>query len=208
MKLLKILIGVFVLLCIGINPISACIIINEAMIDPTRVYDTYGEWLELYNTGDSDIDINGWIIKDADLDYHQIDNGGSLVISAKGYLVLGRNGDPSQNGGYIPDYVYDSFQLANTEDEILLLTSGESGVSEIDYNDSSWPIYPGRSMAYSGSGDINNPANWFATPEESVYVYGDGDYGTPGAANVIPEPATIILLTNGLLSYFFLRKNK
>lgn len=197
----KVVMLICILLILNIFPkvnAEAGVIINEAMIDPNAVSDTYGEWVELYNDSNEAVDINGWIIKDLDSNYHVIDNGAPLSISPKGYLVLGRNADPALNGGYTPDYVYDSFVLANTVDEMVLEGAGLEGVMRVTY-DASWPIEAGRSMAYSGTGDINNPANWFATPEEETYNYGTGDYGTPGTANHMPEPATMMLLGSGLV---------
>ena len=44
-----------------------------------------------FNAEDFDVDINGWVMKDADTDSLTIDNGGPLVVPAGGYLVLGRS---------------------------------------------------------------------------------------------------------------------
>ena len=56
------------------------VVINEAMINPDAVSDTYGEWVELYNNADTAVDINEWVIKDADSNYHLINNGGALFL--------------------------------------------------------------------------------------------------------------------------------
>lgn len=179
----------------------ASIIINEAMIDPDSSSDTNGEWIELYNTDNFDIDINEWVIKDIDSNYHQIDNNGPLIIPSNGFIVLGRNADPGLNGGYIPDYVYSSFQLANTIDEIMLEDNSSTEVSRINYSDT-WPILPGQSMAYIGTGDINNYGNWTVTPQDPEYVFGTGDYGTPGYANTIPEPSALLMWLISLSGLF------
>lgn len=208
---LKAAVILFLSLYLSNKGAEASIIINEAMINPNAVSDTYGEWIELYNTGTEAVNINGWIIKDIDDDYHEISNGGTLIVPAKGCLVLGKNGNSSINGGYTADYIYGSgITLSNTIDEILIgATAGEA--SGISYNSASWPIEAGRSMAYDGSGDITDPANWFATAQESQYIYGTGDYGTPGEPNlphppVMPEPSTLLLLGSGML--FVVRKFK
>ena len=127
------------------------------MIDPATVSDTYGEWLELYNNGNSAVDINGWVIKDSGSNYHQINNTGGLMVPAYGYLVLGRNMDYAINGGYVANYVYSGFTLTNTIDEIISENSGTQ-MARIDY-DTSWPNLPGRSMAYSGTGLVNDLNN-------------------------------------------------
>ncbi|MFH1460685.1 MAG: lamin tail domain-containing protein [Candidatus Omnitrophota bacterium] len=203
---IKLLVMVMVILGAALSAnVFADVIINEAMIDPNAVSDTYGEWIELFNTGVEDIDINSWVLKDADSNYHQINNNGPLIILANDFLVLGRNIDTNLNGNYIADYEYDSFTLANTEDEIIL----ENNSTEIDsiFYNSNWPLSSGKSLAYSGIGNNNNYINWFATPSDANYVYGIGDYGTPGAANTIPEPSTLILCLAGLFFWPYFKKN-
>ena len=182
----------------------ADIIINEAMINPAASSDTQGEWLELYNDSDTAIDINSWVIKDNDSNLHQINNTIPLIIGARGFLVLGRNEDFALNGGYTPDYVYSSFVLSNSNDEIILENNGAE-ISRIDYTNI-WPIESGSSLMFNGSGAVNNQNNWSATPQTSQYIFGIGDYGTPGGANVIPEPSSLILWGIGLLAITLKRK--
>ena len=64
---------------------QANIIINEIMQNPSAVSDSAGEWFELYNSGPSAVDLEGWTVADNDTDSFVI--AGSLVISAGGYLV-------------------------------------------------------------------------------------------------------------------------
>ena len=184
---------------------EADIVINEAMVDPDAVSDTTGEWVELFNSGDTAVDIDGWTIKDADSNSHLIDNGGSLLIPAYGFLVLGRSAVFAENGGYVPDYVYSCFQLSNTIDEIILENSSVE-IDRVDYS-GSWPVNAGRSLAYTGSGDNNVLDNWFCTPQTSEYIFGAGDYASPGQPNVIPEPSSLLLWLSGLLFLSF-RKQK
>ena len=166
------------------------ILINEVMQNPSKVTDTNGEWFELYNNTDSPIDINGWIIKDSGTDDHTIDNGGPLYVPARGYLVLGRNGNYSSNGGYNPDYVYSGIQLANGDDEIILI-NGTTEINRIEYDGGAiWPAPDGASMAWDGIGSNNNGSNWH---EETTVTYGDGDYGSPGSWN--PGSAIAVELT-------------
>jgi len=58
-----------------------------------------GEWVELYNTKDWSIDVDGWYLYDF-YDTHELIispsnvSGGSTIIPAHGFLVVYRNGDP------------------------------------------------------------------------------------------------------------------
>lgn len=60
------------------------IVINEVMYDPQSQPDGDGEWIELYNRGDSAIDVGGWSIEDA----RSVDVLPSLVVPAREYAIV------------------------------------------------------------------------------------------------------------------------
>ena len=155
------------------------IIINEVMQNPDAVLDEFGEWFEVFNLTGSPINLNGWTLKDDGTDSHVIDK--DLIVAAQDYAVLGRHGEPAENGGYTPDYVYLSFILANGDDEVVLM-EGATEIARIDYTGGApWPDPTGASMGWVGPPtDYQAGANW---TEETVQTYGDGDYGTPGSLN-------------------------
>ncbi len=171
------------------------VIINEIMQNPAAVSDSKGEYFELYNTTDEDIDINGWVIKDKDYDSHTIDNGGSLIISAHSYLVLGNNADTLLNGNYHCDYEYSGFYLGNSADEIILV-DGTVVIDSVYYDGG--PVFPdptGASMeldpSHQNADDNDNGANWYT----AYTPYGLGDCGTPGSANPGSAPSPPINVT-------------
>jgi predicted extracellular nuclease len=171
----------------GLPPV---IVINEIMQNPSRVNDNAGEWFELHNPTDADVDINGWTIKDNDLDSHVIDNGGPLLIAPGDYLVLGNNADSATNGGVQVDYEYPgNWYLANGADEVVLLDADLNEIDRVEYDGG--PEFPdpnGASMALIAPDlDNNVGANWY---EENVVQYGVGDYGTPGWENGTSLPDT------------------
>ncbi len=160
------------------------VVVNEIMQNPSAVADQAGEWLEIYNPTATDIDIDGWTIKDNDTDSHTIENGGPLVISAGGYLVLGNNGDTGTNGGVTVDYVYGSeWYLGNSADEVVLFDGSMNEVDRVEYDDgATFPDPNGVSMMLIDPAlDNNLGENWEETPEG--LTYGDGDRGTPGCEN-------------------------
>ncbi|NOZ51340.1 MAG: hypothetical protein GXP37_15050, partial [Chloroflexi bacterium] len=172
------------------------VVINEIMQNPSAVSDSKGEWIELYNPTSRDIDIDGWTLKDNDNDSHVIDNGGPLVISAGGYLVLGDNADTASNGGVTVDYSYNGgWYLSNGSDEVVLVDNHAIEVDRVEYdNGATFPDPNGAAMALIDPAlDNNIGANWCtaSTP------YGDGDLGTPGAANdCTPPPGAGDVLIN------------
>lgn len=154
------------------------IVIDEIMQNPAAVSDTYGEWFELYNTTASPIDLAGCVIRDDAINTHTIT---SLTIPAHGYSVLAKNGDPAQNGGITPDYVYgNDMTLSNAADQIIL-ECNQVEIDRVDYDGG--PLFPdpnGASMTLGDpSLDNNVGSNWC----EASSPYGAGDLGTPGTAN-------------------------
>jgi uncharacterized repeat protein (TIGR01451 family) len=165
-----------------INP--GDIVINEIIQNPDAVSDTNGEWFEVYNTTSNSIDLMDCLIGDEGSDSHTISS--SLIVPAESYAVLGRNGSASENGGFIPDYVYSNFVLANTSDEIIL-TCGITEIDRVEYDDgATFPNPTGASMILDDPFlDNNVGSNWCV----SVSPFGDGDLGTPGSQNDSCEQA-------------------
>lgn len=157
---------------------SSGISITEIMPDPSMVSDSYGEWFEIFNSTDTSININGWIIKDLDDDYHIIGSEGLEVIIEPGeYVVMARNDNQSLNGGISVGYQYSNFTLSSN-DEIILTNSSGAILDEVHYTDS-WAYDNGVSMEIHDI-ELDNGIyeNWFS----SIAQYGNGDYGTPGAS--------------------------
>jgi cysteine-rich repeat protein len=154
------------------------IVINEIIQNPAAVSDSYGEWFELYNKTQTDIDLFNCTIGDGGGDAHVIFS--SLIVPANGYVVLAKNGNSLQNGGITPNYVYSGFFLSNVSDKIILNCDGIE-IDRVEYDGG--PQFPnpnGASMSLADPVlDNNIGSNWCA----SVSMFGAGDSGTPGAPN-------------------------
>jgi hypothetical protein len=159
---------------------SGDLLISEVMANPSAVSDTNGEWFELFNASANSIDLNGLTISDDGTNSHQINNAASLLIAPGAYLVLGRNGNSANNGGYIADYVYTNFTLGNTLDQIVLSDNG-SEIVRLNYT----------GLPFGASGISTELINQLINPGESSYQasqnsqYGLGDIGTPGRSGSI-----------------------
>ncbi len=157
------------------------VVITEIMQNPAAVSDANGEWIELYNSTGAPIDLEGWTIGDGAAESHTIQAGGSGVIPASGFFVMGRFSDVTQNGGVALDYPYASVTLGNGADAVVLRESGVT-IDSVGYDDGvTFPDPSGASMELvDPAADNTVGGNW----EENVTdPYGAGDYGTPGAAN-------------------------
>jgi len=163
------------------KPISA-LIINEIMANTED--DTYNEWVELYNDGNSEIDVSGYMIRDDnsnDTIEGGLYNGGGTVIPAYGYAIITDDAtrvynnfdtDPSAIRLYVDDasignglkndgdtlYIYDGNQLI---DEVTYTTT-EKGKSNAFLN-STWNIAE-PTPGYANDGSIlyaTTGCDWF-----------------------------------------------
>ena len=165
---------------VGENPLPQ-IVINEILNNGGVIEGDETQWFELYNAGDSDVDIDGWTIADDDGDNHQIDNGGPLMIPAGGYLVLGSSFIFTAGLDFI-DYTYEDFFLSTGVDEIILydgpvfqdgpVPQGEE-IDRVEYdNGLTFPDPQGASMALiSPDLDNNVGENWCVSSTEIPPVW-------------------------------------
>jgi predicted extracellular nuclease len=175
----------------GLSP--GDLVINEIMQNPAAVFDSNGEWFEVYNNTAGPVDLIGLTIKDNDFDTHTI--GSSVVVAAGDFAVLARNADFATNGGVTADYQYSNFFLGNSADEVVI----EDGGVEIDrVNYDGGPSFPdptGAAMALNDTANDNNDGSNWCTASTT---YGDGDSGTPGAANDCPTIPDLGVCSDGL----------
>ena len=157
--------------------------ISEFMANPDAVGDAEGEWIELFNAGDAPIGLRGWILADLGSNRHTIDD--DLIIEPGQYLVLGRSADLALNGGAPVDYVYAGYDLANGDDEILLLAPDEREADRVIWSDGS---VAGASQERTG---FTPGAPWVKAWQ--AWPGSSGDLGSPGVAyapNPNPDPPT------------------
>jgi cysteine-rich repeat protein len=163
------------------------VIVTEFMFDPVATEDTFGEYVELFNTLDVPVDIAGWKLEDGNQDSATIlPPDGELVVAPHDFVVLGRNADFFFNGGVPVDYAYGSkFNLANTRDRIRLLWN-DTIIDQVEYViGDTFPKTTGHSLSLDQSkfsADANDlGTNWCPTPD--TYKLDGGDFGTPGEMN-------------------------
>ena len=165
------------------------VIITELMINPDAVSDTAGEYIELYNTSDTEVNINGWLISNNSKSF-KIDNGGELLIQPKGFLVLGINADHTSNGAVNVDYEYGTINLVNSSTNVLSLIWNGNSIDKVTLNLADYgsgDTTKGTSLSLNPL-DFSSTANdatdaWCLTPKTDTYKLLGGDWGTPGKAN-------------------------
>lgn len=167
------------------HPIPGDIVITELMVNPSMVSDANGEYIELYNRTAGTIDLAGWIMRDGGSDHHVIDNGGPLQIGSGEFLVLARNADSAENGGFVADYEYSGILLANTTDGITLVAPAGTVIDSVTYSeDLGFPLEAGASIELRNQFWDNSMGVTWKTAASS---FGLGDMGTPGEENSVHE---------------------
>ncbi len=113
------------------------VVINEFLVDPDA-----DQWVELYNPGDSIIDIGGWFIDD---------NGGTQKYT----IPTGTTINPQE----FKTFESSSFNLNKTSEDELRLLNGSSVIDSYQYSTG-----PGANYTYGRNGDgtgswavFNNP---------------------------------------------------
>jgi hypothetical protein len=162
------------------------LVFSEMMIDPNAVDDTVGEWVELYNTSGSTIDIGGYSFHDEDVDAWTLE--GEILVGPHEYVVLCANTDTAVNGGIACDaaFLRDStgvgLALANGPDEVVLSRPDGTAIDGLHY-DENWyekGIAIGVDPAWQRSGDNDDPSHWC---NQVTVITTSGEPGTPGQAN-------------------------
>jgi len=159
------------------------VIVTEFLSNPVATSDADGEWIELFNTTEQEIDLGGWILADGDKGLHVIGGGDALVIAGGDHLVLCRSGDVSSNGDVVPADVHgDALPLANAGDSLELRVAGAL-IDSVVFEASSWGVQPGQAHALdpeAHAAELNDdPANW--CPADTPWS--GGDSGSPGEMN-------------------------
>lgn len=162
------------------------LLITEFLADPVGIPSALGEWLEVRNTRDEAVDLEGLVLRDAGTD--DVTVTASLVVPPGGVAVLGGGADPETNGGAPVDVAWGGeFGLSNAEDAVAL-TVGDTVLDAVAW-DPTWPLAPGRSTLRDPDDD-----RWCLAEDEGP-PYGVGGWGSPGADNPrCPPPFTGVTL--------------
>ncbi len=175
--------------CVDAIAQSGEVIVSEYMVipagDDSEKFSK--QWIELYNTTDAAIELQGWSIEyQTQSQTHVIapgdDGMGSLVIEPKSHLLISNGSDPLGDGT-APDYRYSDILLGYQGK--LLIKDGAGAV--VDYlfwengsttDASARQIKAGNELSATAN---DSPDAW--CPNLSDSFGSTGGYGTPGATN-------------------------
>lgn len=165
------------------KPQTKDILITEIMKNTTAVPQKNGEYIELFNNSEYEVNLEGWSLEDLDGEKHTIANQGKgLVIPAKDFIVLGRSSSLNTSGGVALDYSYgNAFILDDTDDEIILKDNRGATIDQVLYTSLNWENNADTAMVFIGRpSEDNDDSNLWANASISTSI-NDTMFGSPGA---------------------------
>jgi len=158
----------------GVDPDA--VIINEIMPDPAA---GQAEWVELYNTQNTIIDLTGWAVSDRDTANPVVISEENTLLAPESYVVL--SSDSSMPVFYsfqeIQLIVCDLPSLNNEGDAVILFDPLENMTDQVHFNRDAGYGNGVSLERISPAGPSDIASNWHA----SVHVEG----GTPGFQNSV-----------------------
>ena len=118
-------------------PVSAQIVISEIMYAPNE--GVAHEWFEIFNNGDSEIDLTDWRFSDGSNHVfgEPPKNGGqgSLIISSNEYAIVAKEADTflSTHSGFSSTVIDGSFSLTDTGDTLSLIDDEGVVIDTVSY---------------------------------------------------------------------------
>ncbi|MHC4706205.1 MAG: lamin tail domain-containing protein, partial [Planctomycetota bacterium] len=160
----------------GIVPNPGTVVINEVLAHSHLAPD----WIELYNTTDSAIDIGGWFLSDSDSNLTKYEIVEGTSIPPGGYMLLYEDanfGNPNDPGCHIP------FALSENGEDAAL---------------SSWLDPNGNLTGYRaiqdfGASDSNVSFGRYFKGSTGNYNFVAMDHNTPGLPNAYPKVGPIVI---------------
>ena len=218
------------------TPTKAQIVINEVHYNPatSQGSDYHYEFVELFNAGQSDVDLTGYVfmLEDDDRTYQKKTTLGSLTIAAGSYAIIST--DTSDEAGYtayknlsVPVYRLNEGKagsaahtmLINAGGQIsLLMGNGITFIDNVDYYSHTY-VSGGNDDASNGGGKSDElkdfaSDNWGAGTGRDEWGPSTADNGTPGAQNSIfngtawnSPPTAFEWVSSALDTIYFVQSN-
>jgi hypothetical protein len=133
------------------------VVINEIMASNTvTIADNAGEfddWIELYNTSGTAVDLSGWYITDKPDNLTKYDIPAGTMILANEYLIIWADEDSSQG----PNPVHANFKLSASGEMVILLDASISVVDSISFGQQTTDMTYARQPNGTGNFVIQAP---------------------------------------------------
>ena len=180
------------------------VVFNEIMADPTPVVGLpEWEYVELYNTTDFDIDLEGWQIQIGSND----NTFGYQMLPAHGYLIVCHNDAVDELKTFGDCVGFSSFSIGNTSSNMYLISKQGVTISHVNFSNTWYHDATKDDGGWSVEQiDPQNPCaganNWTASVDASG--------GTPGRINsvnavndIAPVAERISMFSNYIVQLWF-----
>lgn len=180
------------------------VVFNEIMADPTPVVGLpEWEYVELYNTTDFDIDLEGWQIQIGSND----NTFGYQMLPAHGYLIVCHNDAVDELKTFGDCVGFSSFSIGNTSSNMYLISKQGVPISHVSFSNTWYHDADKDDGGWSVEQiDPQNPCaganNWTASVDASG--------GTPGRINsvnavndIAPVVERISMFSNYIVQLWF-----
>jgi len=150
------------------------------MPNPPASVGALGEYIELYNAGDADLNLNGMLIYTPGPgdSIFLLQSAEPPILPAKGHLVFGRSLNPDENGGVPVDFI---FSKANFAVDGELTATWDDAIDTVNF--AAYSSQPGVAMNLdAGSIDTVSNDNMSAWCNATV-EFAPGMKGSPGQPN-------------------------
>jgi hypothetical protein len=185
------------------------IVITEINYHSDSLMDS-GDWIELYNNSDEEVDLSGWIFMDSgDDNRYAIAEGISLdpaeyIVFANDRLKFSAINSSVTN--YRGNFL---FGLNRTGEKLRLFDTKMQLVDLVEYdNELPWPMKPdgnGPTLQLTDpSLDNNIPENWIS----SLLLGGTPGYGEYETSIIPVRLSNILVYPNPTSNYFFIKANQ
>lgn len=180
------------------------LVITEYMANPIGIADTEGEYIELFNTTNDSINLDGLIVRDQGSNAFTVS---TLLIAPHSFAVLA-NADGSALG-FTPDFIYgSSMALTNSDDEIGLYRPDGTAINAVTWDDGDFfaaGVAHELGMLDSATPPLlNGPAAGLDYIAATAPLLLD-NFGSPGFAGntdinlaTVPIPASVWMFTSAL----------
>lgn len=180
------------------------VVFNEIMADPTPVVGLpEWEYVELYNTTDFDIDLEGWQIQIGSND----NTFSNQILPAHGYLIVCHNDAVDELKTFGDCVGFSSFSIGNTSSNMYLISKQGVTISHVNFSNTWYHDADKDDGGWSVEQiDPQNPCaganNWTASVDASG--------GTPGRINsvnavndIAPVVERISMFSNYIVQLWF-----
>ncbi len=189
-KALFIFLSIFISITIvSSTPGSAEVLLNEFMADPARDWDGDGEynyrndeWVEIINTGDSAVDLSGYLLRDGNEETLWRYQFTGMLQSGEVRVIFGSDSRIWEEANGFPIY---GLSLNNSGDKVSLfrVSGGDTIlIDSVDYQDNAAEDdrSVGREPEEAGGWELFDAYN---PCPECTPVSGNGCVPTPGSVN-------------------------